>query len=99
MIGHEVTLSRTNFGGVVWICQCGEIGDVVPMVACGEEVTARSKRRVMLTEGIALARHGAHLDDVRADIARRSDHELARIGALIPASNELLQRRGRWGHP
>lgn len=98
MIGHDVTLSRTNSGGIVWICQCGEIGDVVPLIASTEEITARSRRRLELTEGIARARHGVHLNDVRADIGKRSDRELARIGALSKKANATLQRRGRFGH-
>lgn len=99
MIGHAVTLSRTNSGGVVWLCECGEIGDVVPLVGASEELSARSRRRVTLTEAIAFARHGAHLNDVRADVAARSDRELARIGTIIPMANATLQRRGRWGQP
>ena len=99
MIGHECRLSRTNTNGIVWVCQCGEIGDVVPMVGVSKQAPARSVWRVELTEAVARARHGAHLDAVRADVAARSEMELARIGKLIPKANELFQRRGRWGQP
>lgn len=99
MIGHECRLSRTNSGGVVWVCQCGSIVDVVPLVPVGPEESQRSRRRLELTESIARARHGGHLDRVRADIAKRSDAELARIGKLIPLANRTQQHRGRWGHP
>ena len=98
MIGHACRLSRTNANGVVWVCECGAIGDVVPMVGVTSQAPTRSQRRVELTEGIARARHGSHLEQVRADIARASDAELARIGKLIPFANATLQRRGRWGH-
>lgn len=99
MIGHEYKLSRTNTGGVIWVCQCGAIGDVVPLVGCSEELSQRSRRRVLLTEGIARARHGEHLLEVREDIARRSEHYLTEVGHAIDSSNAILQRRGRWGHP
>lgn len=99
MIGHECKLSRTNANGIVWVCECGEIGDVIPMVGIPTDATLRSRRRVELTEGIARARHGGHLDDVRADVARQSNRYLESVGQAINASNAILQRRGRWGHP
>lgn len=99
MIGHECRLSRANTGGIVWVCECGEVGDVVPLIASTKQVTARSQRRVEITESIARARHGGHLHDVRADIEARSERVLASIPRLIDASNATLQRRGRWGHP
>lgn len=98
MLGHECRLHWTNAGGCTWICQCGELGNIVPMAARLAKEQGRTARRVALTESRAQAAHGRHLDDVRADIARRSDDELARIGKLIPLANETLQRRGRWGH-
>lgn len=99
MIGHGCRLSRTNTNGVVWVCQCGEIGHVTPMMKGPEEANGRRKRLVEVTESVARAKHGTHLERVRADIAADSDRELARIGKLIPKANELLQRRGRFGHP
>lgn len=99
MIGHECRLSRTNTNGIVWVCQCGEIGDLTPMHKGPDDKNGRSKRLVELTESVARAKHVAHLERVRADIAADSDRELARIGKLIPKANELLQRRGRFGHP
>lgn len=99
MIGHECKLSRTNTNGIVWVCECGAVGDMVPMIDASEQVTQRSQRRVEITESIARVRHGAHLDDVRADIARRSDRYLDEVGQAINSSNAILQRRGRYGHP
>lgn len=99
MLGHEITLTRTNSGGVVWVCECGAIGDVVPLIGATKEVTARSRRRIELTEGIARARHGGHLEAVREDVVRRGERALAQIGRNITAANATLQRRGRWGRP
>lgn len=99
MIGHEPTLSRTNSGGVVWVCQCGQIGDVTPMIAASEEITARSQRRLELTQDIARASHGRHLEQVTADVVAQSDAAFAGIGRSIVAANQTLQRRGRWGRP
>jgi len=99
MLGHAVRLSRTNTNGVVWVCECGAIGDVVPMVGCKQKERGLTKRRIAVTESIALARHGAHLEQVRADVARASDAELARIGKMKRLADSTLLVRGRWGHP
>jgi hypothetical protein len=98
MIGHEVRLSQTNSYGCVPLCQCGWIGNVVPAADWDHKKGARSIRRYELTENIARGAHDVHLQEVRADIAQRSDNELARIGKMIPLANATLQRRGRWGH-
>lgn len=99
MIGHACRLSRANTNGVVWVCQCGEIGNVTPMHRRADRATERLAALVEITEGLARIDHGKHLDRVRADVAARSDAELARIGKLIPKANALLQHRGRFGHP
>ena len=99
MIGHACTLSRTNSNGIVWVCECGAIGDVVPMPALIPGARRLSERRVALCETVARESHGRHLEDVRADIGRRSHAELARIGRLSVFANRTLQHRGRWGHP
>lgn len=99
MIGHECTLTRANSGGVIWLCQCGAIGDVVPMVNADKEITARSRRRLELTEDIARGRHAEHLRKVEADVIALSERRLAALGSDIKAANKTLQRRGRWGRP
>lgn len=99
MIGHEPTLTRTNRGGVIWVCECGEIGDVTPMIAPSKQASKRSQRRLELTQGIALASHGRHLEQVTANVVAQSDAALAGIGRSIVAANQTLQRRGRWGRP
>lgn len=99
MIGHECRLSRTNTNGVVWVCQCGEIGDVTPMPDLPIGAKRRLAMRIELAESVARKPHGAHLKRARADVAARSDAELARIGRLIPFADATQQHRGRWGHP
>jgi hypothetical protein len=97
VIGHEVRLSETNRGGFVPICECGWIGAVPPMQYKIDPTTARKRKLRDLSRSLANDAHALHLHDVRADIARDSDRELARIGKLIPLANATLQRRGRWG--
>ena len=99
MIGHEARLSQTNSYGWVPTCECGWIGDVVPLLKSKRDKSNRNGRSRELTKSIALTRHGQHLLDVRADIARRSDAELARIGKMSELANATLQHRGRYGHP
>jgi hypothetical protein len=99
LIGHEVRLSETNGHGWVPLCECGWIGDVAPMVGYDPKAPLRAKVRRELTQSIALDAHQRHMNQERADIARRSDAELARIGRAIPLANATLQRRGRWGNP
>lgn len=99
MMGHACRLSRTNSNGIVWVCQCGRIGDVTPMHRVAVGATQRERRLIDLTESVARTHHAQHLEDVRADIARDSHAELARIGKLIPLANATQQHRGRWGHP
>lgn len=99
MLGHAIRLSQTNNYGWIPLCECGWIGDVVPVARGDKGESKLYGRRVELTQSVARARHGAHLEDARADVIARSDAEFARIGRLIPFANATLQRRGRWGHP
>ena len=98
MIGHEVRLSQTNSYGWVPLCECGWIGDVVPHVAALKHETKRSERVRTLTQARAVVQHDAHLHDVRADIAHRSDAALDAHAKLTTLANATLQRRGRWGN-
>lgn len=99
MLGHEFRCSQTNTYGWVPLCECGWSGDVVPIVDGRASETARSRRRIELTQSIARARHGGHLDDVRVELEERSRLALVAIGRNITAANATLQRRGRWGRP
>lgn len=97
MIDHECTLSETNAGGFVPVCECGWIGTVHPMYRPREQETMRKAARRDLTKAAALDEHALHLHEVRADIVRRSDQVLESIPRLSRAANATLQRRGRWG--
>lgn len=81
----------------MWVCECGAIGNVVPMYSPVEGETLRRARRVELTEALALNDHGRHLHDVREEVAAASERALAAIGSDIQAANATLLRRGRWG--
>jgi hypothetical protein len=98
VIGHDVKLSETNAHGWVWVCQCGEVGQVVPCRYAWNDKNRRHQRNVELTKSIALDAHKLHTHEVRAAIARDSDRRLAAIGSDIKAANATLQRRGRYGH-
>jgi len=98
MIGHEVRLSQTNSYGCVPLCECGWIGEVIPPVEWDRKKGVRSLRRYELCENLAVVAHGRHLLAVRADIARQSDEQLASIGKRIDLANDVLLRRGRFGH-
>lgn len=97
VLGHGATLTRTNSNGWIPLCECGWIGNVVPLIAACEEITARSRRRVELTQAIALDAHAGHIHDVRAEIARADMAVLESLPRLVGAANATLQRRGRWG--
>lgn len=99
MIGHEPRFTVTNSGGYVCLCSCGDWISGVTKPARNPRTGYVRQAARDLAQAVALDAHKIHVHDVRADIARRSDRELARIGTLIPAANATLQRRGRWGHP
>lgn len=98
MLGHELTLHETNARGAVAVCGCGWYGVVHPAHWRRTRKGDKAKINREPCVNAARAEHSRHLLDQTADIAARSDRELARIGAMIPLANATLQRRGRWGH-
>jgi hypothetical protein len=99
VIGHDAMLSETNAHGWVPLCSCGWVGTDVPSHSIHNHRTKRNERQTEITKSIALDAHTIHTHEVRAEVARASDAELARIGRAIPLANATLQRRGRWGNP
>lgn len=98
MIGHECFLSQTNSYGWVPLCECGWIGTMTQPARPLPGHSIRGSRVRELTQSIARTQHGAHLEEVREQIAALTDRALHDHGRRIDLANEVLLRRGRWGN-
>ena len=96
--GHVCTLTETNRGAFVPLCECGWIGNVTPMQYRIDPVTKRKRKQRDLVRSVATAQHEGHLHDVRAQLATEAERALADHGRRVDLANEVLQRRGRWGN-
>lgn len=69
----------------------------MPLPGIIDGTPTRKKVRQSLAVDRAIVQHGAHLDDVRQQIAREHELVLASHAAFIETARPVVTRIGRWG--
>lgn len=98
MIGHLVTLSETNTRGYVGVCECGWYGIVHNLPGFDPTAPSKTKHRREAARDNAEAEHARHCEDVRADIARRTDEALKVHAEYLERVVKPLRHVGRFGN-
>lgn len=96
-LGHAVTLSETNAGGFVPLCECGWIGTVHPLYNVRAAETLRKAQRRVLAWDNAYAEHAEHLHLVREAIAAEHALAIESHTAYVQTVAPTVRRIGRWG--
>lgn len=98
MSGHECTLSETNRGGWLYVCECGGISLVHPVECAPPRGTLRWKRAAERARYAAIQEHAEHLDRVRNEIGHAHARALDARAAYLKAVKPTVTRLGRWGN-
>lgn len=81
------------------MCECGMVGTVHVLPGKPPTSKVRLRARIGACQDNALAEHSKHCENVRADIAARTDAALKSHAGFMERALPIVTRRGRWGEP
>lgn len=97
MLGYDFTLSETNTHGWVFVCECGEIGNVQTRAGYDGEETTRSRAVAEYMRDGARADHRRHLAEIEHELVRAHAVALDKHAEYVAAVRPTVTRIGRWG--
>lgn len=98
MLGHEYVLSETNLHGWVFVCECGEIGNVQTRAGYSGDESARARAVTEYVRDAARVDHRRHLAEIEAELVAAHAMALDSHTEYVRAVTPTVKRLGRWGN-